>query len=773
MVLIGLLISGISAFSQTPLDASDVDQALLNRFILQEVNLLRKKEKVDTLNIEVLLKPAADDHANYMLSNQKMTHFQKSKEKKTPKNRVDFYGQQFSIVGENVQINNLNNIPKDLKLKPKVDKIESYEVLAKVLVHAWKNSPPHFANMISKDFSTTFTAVAIGPNGEVYACQLFGSDPYVYPDKFDKKVYPYKPDKDRKCKRCERQNFVGGQIIIREDSTIAYVSDRKKPLRKSVLLPWSDGIAADMVLKDQYPCGQESVFNGYRGIRGVPLTPVFRKDFRKGNNVYRRKAVYIELGKVPNWIDQEYEINLTMINRKRTCSSTIFYTIPASIFIDIPIQMHLDTVYQNPIEVKKDTIEFHVIFGKSEASLKDSTIYKMIDDLGVKLNTNTKATIHGFSSIEGSSEGNTLLYEKRAGTIKQALLANGCDSSRIMIKTDENFIAFRRDIKNTPFAYLNNYTNEEIKSRLNNKSLADSLEYILKEHRYATLTLFLTWKDIIELDIQNAPDMMTKAINKKDHESAKEVFTFFTTKVLSDEMTMTEYDSLTIPFEKEYVSLLFQRSLLRTLETPIEDSLDRVLAMVDELSSLNELDPKNGEVNTYMAYLGYLSVIDGDVNQLRDFYKMMGEQKFVNSELRARMMLNVAVQHDLINYLFAQGQPYLYPGMSDWVRQAQLSVDETFGLASFYMFFGSYRKAFDLTKNLIDDTKDPDHLVFFLKLIGIEELGVPHKKYINYFKAIRDLTGDEFCSYFNSPRLNFQILDDEELKAIFCEQCAK
>ncbi len=44
--------------------------------------------------------------------------------------------------------------------------------MAKILVLNWKNSPPHYKNMIQPGYSGTLTAIRMGSDGVVYACQL-------------------------------------------------------------------------------------------------------------------------------------------------------------------------------------------------------------------------------------------------------------------------------------------------------------------------------------------------------------------------------------------------------------------------------------------------------------------------------------------------------------------------------------------------------------------------------------------------------------------------
>lgn len=140
---------------------------------LNEVKDLRKKKRVDVLKNSTALSSSVIDHLNFMVKNNRLTHIQRwNNTKKTSKTRADFYESGFEIIGENVQYTSIKNIKEELKVNRKVDNL--YEALAKVLVENWKNSPPHYANMINSDYHYTYTEIKITETGRIYACQLFG-----------------------------------------------------------------------------------------------------------------------------------------------------------------------------------------------------------------------------------------------------------------------------------------------------------------------------------------------------------------------------------------------------------------------------------------------------------------------------------------------------------------------------------------------------------------------------------------------------------------------
>jgi uncharacterized protein YkwD len=203
----------LNSSAQISVDCYSGDGKQLNEYIVREVNKYRKKAKVGPLKNDILLNLAATDHTNYMANKNKLTHFQRNRIKKNPKNRVDFYGEQFDLVGENVQQNWVQKTEKEF--------IKNCEELAKVLVTGWRNSPPHYANMIDENFTTTYTSVNINSKGKIYACQLFGSDAYHNTYRDSLLDYTYKPTKEKRCRKCERKQLRGAVSII-NDSIIIF-----------------------------------------------------------------------------------------------------------------------------------------------------------------------------------------------------------------------------------------------------------------------------------------------------------------------------------------------------------------------------------------------------------------------------------------------------------------------------------------------------------------------------------------------------------------------
>ena len=135
------------------------------------------------------------------------------------------------------------------------------------------------------------------------------------------------------------------------------------------------------------------------------------------------------------------------------------------------------------------------------------------------------------------------------------------------------------------------------------------------------------------------------------------------------------------------------------------------------------------------------------------------------------MLLSLGASYDWDLFYSGGSDKYLYTKNKNYIKSAQLTIDETFDLAGYYSFFNDNNFAYQITKGLIEKTENADNLVFFLKLIHLTNLKLSRKTYLDLFLRIQIHSGNQFCKLFNSPKLNFQILDDLEIKKIYCKQC--
>jgi len=513
------------------------------------------------------------------------------------------------------------------------------------------------------------------------------------------------------------------------------------------------------------------------GVRGIPLEPVYKKDYM-WIGLLRTQVV---LGRVPDYIDEDFEVNLTVINKKRTCTNTQYWMIPSDFHVDIPLEFNVSPDSSVFIAYRNDTLRQRLYFNKSQVVPQDSVLLaESLAFLQRKKPFLKDIRVQGFASIEGTTEGNVFLYQKRAAYLKEQLLNAGLDSSRISISAQENFTDFRKDVVGTDFEYLGILSDSELKKRMQRRSLSDSLEPLLKQHRFVSIESIVREGYSVAYTPKMVIDEMQEAIASGNVREFEKLQRIQYRLALEGGIPPRHIDSLPIPLEKRYLGALHNQLVMRfLLDTLSEESVD---TLHNRLVRILPLKPTDEKINTSIAILRYYqedwspkSYLKFNKKNIQPYYDTLRKSSYVDAKIRSKILLNMASYADW-GYWQKTGSrkasKYFYKQAKKQIKSARLDADKTFEIASYYSFFGDHKYAYQLTRKKIDDTNNPDDLIFFLKLIHLNDIKLPRKKYLKYFKKIRDYSGEAFCTFFNNPALNFQILDDEEIKSIWCEECA-
>lgn len=772
-----ILFSTIANAQSIPKDLNTFDERILNKYILQEVNVLRKKARVDTLVNDDALLPAAENHAEYLVSTDELSHFQKSKVMKTPKNRVDHFGGQFAEVGENLQFFE----PKyEVKIgrEKTAEVLGDYERMAKYMVQQWKNSKPHYENIIRPDFKCTYSTFKVDEKtGVLYACQLFGGDSY------GKKAteiedFELKPENDKKCKNCDKPLGKDFFEIVRSGDSIYFISDRKKHVKKVLRNPFTDGLAFDVVTKSQFACDYPNKINGLKAVTGEMQAPVYRKSFYKKGNVFRRKYVQILLGTIPQeYRDSLIEYNLIVLKKKRTCTNYVQYDILLKADINLELDYELDTLTRLITREKKDTINKRIYFDKSNAKASLDDLQQLNDTLTKFESTIQKAKIEGFSSVEGSFETNKQLYQKRAENIMSLLSNFVTDSSKIDILTEENWELFKTDIKNTEFEPLAKLSLEKLKDTIQSSDLSARLEPILKNHRYADLTLYTSYQEKVNITPEKLNELYAQYLKDEDLKQLKSLQVNHFNLVQSGAMFPSSLTDVDFPISNKYSELRVNAAVLRYNV----DSIQKYL--YEELIQIWLTDENNKLVNTNLKIIEFhMNLSNGSFKDLVKGYNDLKSFGNMDRIAKSKLLLQMGMFIDAIEIQNrAKRRTNCAPYLKKIVKKAKLSNEEIFQVARYYYYVGDREFAYDLTRKIIDESNAVEDYVFFLKLLILYEDEIDRRKYIKYFLKVQEMDPENFCKYFIPPTdkneqtsdtyLNFQILEDKKIKQIYCDHC--
>ena len=770
-----LLFSNYLSFAQSlPSNVSDYDTDLLNAKIIERVNALRAKKGISPLRNDASLKSAAKHHSLWMAEKDKLTHFENKASYKTPSNRITHYGGSYAETGENVQFFTLQG-PHKLKGEKEATTCDSYERLAEVLVYNWRHSPPHYANMMHPGYEVSYVDVAIGKDGKLYATQLFGSNPYDPPGTIPPQPN-FLPYKKRKCRRCNRGKPLGKTsatgIHVRNDSIFFY-SDKVRQFKKSVRGKHG-AIAADIVLKDQFPCGEGNKINGLPGVTGFLLSPVYKPYSKEHNLIRRRHGMLVYLGQVPEEIKQEYEINLSLINKRRSCLNIVFHHLPTASLQQLDIKPKYDLLPPPSHFRHKDSMLLTVHFNKSGTEGFQAELETLKDSLLSNGSKIVDAKLIVSASIEGPTEINAQLLEDRSNTIIELLKEVSADTIAMDIKLLENFARLKGDVKDTDFHWMRALDSTQLKDTINsNPELRQDLEPYLSKHRFASMKLKTVWETPIKYTPQKAINYFLwseKTQDKKRYQS--KIFEY----IRNDSLKIDSVSNLfqlnykaDIPFYHNFILLKWELDSLN----PERETL--ALAQYDSLRSV-EPNKKLYNDNYLILYMKDAANFIRFKNKkdIVDPSEHINSVKKASPKIKKKLLLNASLYKAAV-YHYLEKNALLQQELNtllNLAKKTRITTAEAYAIATEFSFFLHFDKAIEvMEKYKIGKNGNAEEMAFLIKLYILRNNDKDQKKLAKVIDNLSRKSKETFCESFHSPVLNFQVLDNAFIKAKYCEKC--
>jgi uncharacterized protein YkwD len=190
LILISTFAFGLKTDKKVLIEEDSIDLKYLEYLVKHKVDSIRTSNKAKALLNDSILYIAAKHHSEYMLKNSILTHSERKREFRTSMSRVEYYKASYMRVGENV----LNGYYLDVVIYEGVEyPAYTYNQLAFMVVDVWINSPGHFKNIKSKNFTHTAVAISADLNKKkIYVCQVFAGDiEENYKAQSSKEFFPY------------------------------------------------------------------------------------------------------------------------------------------------------------------------------------------------------------------------------------------------------------------------------------------------------------------------------------------------------------------------------------------------------------------------------------------------------------------------------------------------------------------------------------------------------------------------------------------------------
>ncbi len=786
-----ILLSIISSFSiaQNPIDNIDFknpNSELLESLIETKVNAYRKSKKINQLKYEDKLTMAAKDQAGFMAKIKRVTHDQPSKNKKSAFERVKYYNGNFAMVGENC-----HNIFCGVKTKIYGERekivIETYEEAAEALVKGWINSTDHHQNIIDEDFYTVGTGVAFNKeNNSIYATQVFASEKYIPPTKSEKKKYGIKEYNQKACSELEKDypylpELLSNNIYFENGKIYFYFHDLE--FLKDIIKKSKDAIGVDIILREQYGCETGNKLHSAETHDGYLLKPLKKSALYSKNEAKQTNEMFVSFGEIPSFVDTiADEFNLLIIKDGCACQSIFYNNIGEPALSKISLEWELDTFsITDKTDSIKRIVEFTIPFDKAKYNYKLEDIKPLLDSLEVNKYDIKKIELTAYSSIEGKEELNVELQKKRAASILKAIEEYQLEKIISSVKTEENWEGFYESIKGSPYeAELKQFSKDQLRKIVLSDTLGYNLEPYLKDQRKGKVLLYLEKVYVDSLLLETIDERINYALTNNDYKKAKALQTALIKKILNKEADYSKLLELDIPRKPETIDLLNNQIALLNIiaDTSKLDSIYKINNK--EFDILLQVNNKNGSVlyNKYYTMLELWNIDLNTINSPEEFEKDIKKLSSygINKEKINQMLLNfhlIATEYYYEKRKFDERDRSLKE-IKKTLLKSNLNTEQSFELASYFMFQMKIDWAVEILHPLIKEEKYTEDLLFsFLTIAIYAEDQVSQEEFLMLMAKAKSLNLDRFCKLIGFPNMSFQLLKNKNLKKEYCQSCSQ
>lgn len=765
------------------IDVNNFSEETLTKSVIDKLNEVRKNAKLDALRNNDILQKASADHATYMAKNEKADPNQGGK-KATVGKRVKFYG------GSEKASELIIALPLG---KGKAN--FTYEKIAEDAIAKWQKSKvdkplltePKFiyvghAAKLDKEKKKVYISVVLGGfdsfnEGSSKKARKELTVPY------STKKYGLKPAQDVKaCKNCDKFKNIEDlqQGLYVKDGNIYFKHDNVKLLKK-LLKGSRDGLAVDIVQRDQFPCGKTyNIYDNNRVNRGVMTKKMYAPKIFAKNTLLKEdkksKKLNVMLGKLPKGIGDNYELNLMIIQNNQVCKNiTPRYYGDGKSKSSTPIGILPDTSIQVfDLKAEKQTVVFRVPFtrGKAEYNIKD--IEPIINSLNEPNFIINNVKIYAYTSIEGSEEQNVALQKKRAESIVKALEQMQKKSLPKEIITSDTWELFKNDVKGTNYEVLASMeSKEQAMKEIKAKGWLKELEPILEKHRFGQVEIDAQFDLSTSANEQKfVVNTQKKAIDKGNADKALSVQKFAIQKIEKGDYPTSVITSVEYPNTADYAKHNNNKIWAEEYGSKDVDSLNCI--------KIDDLLKQSADNKIFKFNQVYCFIQNGDLTSTSDIAKW---QKVIDGLYGAEIPkktvdgLNLEFQFKVIDtYDTTEAGDAIVEAATNKIKSffnlEESTWQNAYKLALVFMQHKDPKFALSLMEPFIDNKKVSKNFVFtYVGLCTNFKDKIMSDSFVKAMKTAAKKDKDRYCKLFGAPNLSFQILDNPFIKEDYCKTC--
>lgn len=760
--------------------AVDIDMfypSLLQHLVLVEMNKNRRNQRQEDLVAERVLTQAAKEQAEKLAKDEA--------------NKISDPSETPDLVMEYGGTGYATELVTKISVK-KGSEYMAYSDLAKEIVDKWASNSKYALKLYSPAYLFIGIGISLGNKGRrVYVSTIFGNYFTFNPGKelLDEMEIPIttkslglSPRDERICKKIDmyKLNKLQEGLSV-EGNYIYFQTDDLKEFKRIIKRDSKDGLAVDIIQREQYPCDGINRVDFELNNRGILSKPLYAKKIY-ANNIYEepesRKKLKIELAELPEDIKGDYEMNLVLIKDKSFCKAlpqAFLSNSGGEPFKDI--KMLADTVTINSKvdfvpQAAEDEFIIRIPYVKGKNNFTFEEVKPYVNEINAPPYVITEANVAVFSSIEASSNQDMIQSHKRAEIIINAIQSTQTEPIKSDIITTNSWSLFQTDVIGTEFEPLAFMGLGDALQNIKQNNLYDKLEPIFEKHRFATIQLRADYDLHGENEQEYVLFLFNKAIAKPDLPLSLSIQKFILKMVLSKKYDKNAIIEQRIPLESKFAGLMMNKLWLQLQAGIIDDDV-----FYKSVKELYVLDPTNPYIK--FNWLACEVQTDGVGDDYEIYKRQSNIDKLYNSSIGKSTLdaLNLEYQFKVIAALDTLDQPSekLFESLERIKNLVNLEVaswKNSLDLAKLFISHDDYKFATRLLEIFIEDTKvDEDLLFTYLSLCSISEIKFFTSKFEQALVKASDINKKRYCELFDGKHLSYRVLENPDVKTQYCKVC--
>jgi len=665
-------------------------------------------------------------------------------------------------------------------------------------------------------------------------------------------IYPHglRVNKVEKCEECREQwaNYPPISVRVQNNYFILRVEDAK--FVQGLIENRHDGFAIEIVPFEPFVCGNPAYLgepsrrNEKKRTSGTILAPVYREDLVKGfkkrkskkgvnfvshilkadsvsffkrfgtYSLVRFEAKYFEikLGKLPKeFLNTSWNHNLVFIRDREICHFVYLTNYPGEVETEFVETKYYPPIpnnqYEFELEYFRDTVDLYFDPGAINSSGKE--MERLLKKYKENHVTVKLVDLQASSSVEGNALTNEELHAKRAESILKQIGVLLSPNAEIRSRSFVAWDHFYSKVSTNPkWAFLANYSREEVTNYLNDPKNERPLE-ILAQERVVRVVI----NGVREVNNQNGLYYINRDIKsmvyKDEHKrilctDMKRLRNLYQQAYyLSTIDTLSEEDFLSIkipPFtgglshELEHDLVFLRYHLLKDKVSKEElgqlkaksESLFKKCGAPEHLSSQFQYLTATWMIENLKLKRGSLTPDNEMIQKVFDRLGILMEWNKSNPEFVADIAkANLNIVNILIESV-DQGMVFEYQDVVNnsliqlveyYQNNNQMDATRTLKLSKFLCYFQNVPLAIQICQKHLDNDEVLKLYIVLTYvhssyLSPVDELAFEKEYHELLLEAQRRLPANEWCSlFYGNEGIPFQIMDNVNLREVFCATC--